>query len=70
MGVVMTSIRVLHLIVQPVLVLDDGTELRPGPQINPVTVRLSELPALAAEIEAAVQDMQEKLNAATEPLNA
>lgn len=54
------KIRVLHVVVQPVLVLDDGTEFLPGPQIKPVTVRLSELAGLGAEILATVQDMQSK----------
>lgn len=54
------KIRVLHIVVQPVLVFDDGVEFLPGPQIKPVTVRLSELPSLSAEILATVQDMQSK----------
>lgn len=58
------TVRVLHVVVQPVLLLDDGAELKPGPQINPVTVCLSELPALAAEIAAAVQDIQAKIGQA------
>lgn len=57
------TLRVLHLIVQPVLVLDDGTELRPGPKVIAATVMLSELPALAAEIAATVQDMQMRMDA-------
>lgn len=63
----MTKIRVLHLIVHPVLVLDDGDEFTPGPKVSPATVRLSELPALAAEIAATVQDMQAKMDAAGVP---
>lgn len=63
----MTKLRVLHLIVHPVLVLDDGTEFTPGPKVNPATVRPSELPALAAEIAATVQDMQAKMDAAGSP---
>lgn len=55
------TLRVLHVIVQPVLVLDDGEEFHPGPQVGPATVRLSELPALADEISASVRAMQAKM---------
>lgn len=61
------TLRVLHVIVQPVLVLDDGTEFTAGPKVSPATVRLSELPALAAEIQATVHDMQAKMDATPEP---
>ena len=52
------KIRVLNVIVQPVLVIDDGCELRPGPAVTSVTVRLSELATLADEINASVSSMQ------------
>lgn len=47
-------LRVSHVIVQPVLVYDDGDELAPGPTMQPTQVRLSELPGLADEIRASV----------------
>lgn len=54
----MSKARVLHVIVQPVIVMDDGEELSPGPQVKPVIVKLSELPTIGAEILAAVAEMQ------------
>lgn len=47
-------LRVAHVIVQPVLVYDDGEELSPGPTMQPTQVRLSELAGLADEIRASV----------------
>lgn len=47
-------LRVAHVIIQPVLVYDDGEELSPGPVVNPSQVRLSELAGLADEIGASV----------------
>ena len=44
--------RVLHVMVQPVLVWDDGTELAPGPTLNVQAVPLAELAGLRDKIEA------------------
>lgn len=44
------KLRVLHVIVQPVLVYDDGNELYPGPAVQPVQIRLSELSSIEEEI--------------------
>lgn len=53
------KLRVLHVIVQPILVLDDGEELRPAPQqMAPVNVRLSELADVQSQIVAAVAAAQ------------
>lgn len=43
-------LRVAHVIVQPILVYDDGEELTPGPAMNATQVRLSDLSGLADEI--------------------
>jgi hypothetical protein len=43
-------IRVAYVIVQPVLVVDDGTELSPGPEVRPVQVPLSALASLPERI--------------------
>lgn len=43
-------LRVSHVVVQPVLVWDNGQELSPGPQAQPVSVPLSGLAGLADEI--------------------
>lgn len=40
-------LRISHVVVQPVLVWDDGEELEPAEQITPIQVPLSKLPALA-----------------------
>lgn len=53
----MSKARVLHVIVQPILVMDDGEELSPGPQFKPVIVRLAELDTIRAEIAEAVEAM-------------
>lgn len=47
-------LRVAHVIVQPVLVWDDGTELSPGPQAQPMQVPLSELDGMADKLRAEV----------------
>lgn len=52
------TLRVLHVIVQPVLVLDDGEELFPGPEMSPAKVLLSELPHIADEIKKQVEAAQ------------
>lgn len=49
------TLRVLHVIVQAHLVYDDGSELAPGPVMDPVRVKLSELGDLAGEIMASVE---------------
>lgn len=54
-------LRVSHVIIQPVLVYDDGTDLAPGPNTNPVQVALSDL-AGHAEI---IRDELRRLNEET-----
>jgi hypothetical protein len=48
-------LRVLHVTVQAHLVYDDGSELAPGPVMEPVRIKLSELGGLADEISASVE---------------
>lgn len=43
-------LRVAHVLVQPVLVWDDGDELTPGPDAQPVQVPLSGLAGLADQL--------------------
>lgn len=43
-------LRVSHVVVQPVLVWDDGEELSPGPTVEPLTMRISELAEFAANL--------------------
>lgn len=52
-------LRVVHVVVQPVLVWDDGVELTPGPTVDAVTVPLSALPGLAGDIAAEVGRVSE-----------
>lgn len=40
------TLRLLHFTVQPVLVEDDGENLRPGPPIKPTTLSLADLARL------------------------
>lgn len=51
-------LRVAHVIVQPILVYDDGEELTPGPRMEPVQVRLSDLATLGDTIRASVAAAQ------------
>lgn len=37
------SVRLLHFVVQPVLVVDDGESLTPAPQVQPSTLSLAGL---------------------------
>lgn len=53
------KLRVLHVVVQPVLVYDDGTELTEGPQTRPSTVPLSALGDMAERIAAEVEAFSE-----------
>ena len=57
----MKRLRIAHVIVQPVLVWDDGENLAPGPQCNPVQVALADLPSLPERLTA------DLANAETEP---
>lgn len=57
----MTRLRIAHLIVQPVLVWDDGEELSPGPAAQPLTVPLSQLAALADRLPVEVAALAERL---------
>jgi hypothetical protein len=51
-------LRVLHVIVQPVLVWDDGEELEAGPQIAPASLPLPQLNALADRLRAEVAALE------------
>jgi hypothetical protein len=56
-------LRIAQVVVQPVLTWDDGDELTPGPQVQPVTVPLSALAEMAERLPAEV----EKIAAQAEP---
>lgn len=48
------KLRVAHVLIQPVLVWDDGEELEPGPEASVVQVKLSELVGMADRLRAEV----------------
>ena len=43
-------LRISHLIVQPVVVWDDGEELTPGPELQTVNLPLSAAPSFIASL--------------------
>jgi len=53
-------LRVAHVIVQPVLVWDDGEELAPGPQAQPQQVCLSALPDLPEMLLAQLAEIEQQ----------
>lgn len=57
----MRRLRIAHVIVQPVLVWDDGEELQPGPECQPFTRPLSQLAELAMSLPSEVAALAEKL---------
>lgn len=46
------QLRISHVVVKPVVVWDDGEELSPGPDIQPVSVPVSALAGLAERFPA------------------
>lgn len=54
-------LRISHVVVQPVLVWDDGEELQPGPEVQPAGRRLSELAAWAETLPSEVAALAKKL---------
>lgn len=62
----MKKLRVLHVVVQPVLVWDDGEDLSPGPELSPVPVSPSQLASLAESIPDQVRELAEQIRSAEE----
>jgi hypothetical protein len=62
-----SRLRILHLVVQPVLVWDDGEELAPGPTVEPLTVRLSEIATFAADLPRQVAAQENTLSCVDKP---
>lgn len=56
------TLRVSHVIVQPVLVWDDGEELEPGPGVEPQQVPLKVLADLPALYARQCAEMTEQAN--------
>jgi hypothetical protein len=54
-------LRISAIVVQPYVVWDDGEELMPGPSLEPITVKLSELAGLAERLPQDVAGLAEKI---------
>lgn len=54
-------LRISNIIVQPVLVWDDGEELTPGPELNHISMPLSKIAALAETLSAEVSALEAHL---------
>ena len=57
------KLRIAHLVIQPVLVWDDGEELTPGPEIGTINIPLSRLNELIESLPGEVAGIQEKIQA-------
>ena len=56
------KLRISHVVVQAVLVWDDGTELAPGPELRPASMPLSALGGFAETLPQEVATLSEKLS--------
>ncbi|RRQ26313.1 hypothetical protein DK926_18895 [Rhodococcus sp. Eu-32] len=52
-------LRVAHVIVQPVLVWDDGEEMEPGPAVQPSTLPVSKVAEALASLPAQLAQMEQ-----------
>lgn len=59
-------LRVQQILVQPVLVWDDGEELTPAPGLQQLSVPLSQLARLVETLPAEVAAMQARLEASAD----
>lgn len=62
----MSKLRIAHIIVQPVLVWDDGEELSAGPETKPQAVPVSKVPELLAALPGEVARLEAELTAKDE----
>lgn len=56
------SLRLLHIVVQPVLVWDDGEEITPGPQVDSFAATLSQLDGVAERLRAELSVLADSLS--------
>lgn len=56
------KLRVLKIAVQPELVWDDGTDLTPGPAIDPVVLTLPALAEFVANLPEQIAALAEQLS--------
>lgn len=59
----MATLRISHLIIQTVFVLDDGAELSPGPEVAPIRLSTSQVQHFMDALPAEVAALSEKLSA-------
>lgn len=57
----MRKLRISQVIIQPVLVWDDGEELEPAPPVGSVNLTLSKASEYLTNLPAQVLDLQERL---------
>lgn len=60
------KLRVLHVLVQPVLVWDDGQDLLAGPEVQPQALPLSAMPELPEQILAQIKAQEDFINSQEE----
>lgn len=63
----MSKLRIAHLVIQPVLVWDDGEELSPGPELGQISIPLSKLAEFGAGLPAEVAALAAKLESEQAP---
>jgi hypothetical protein len=61
-------LRLAHVLVQPVLVWDDGEEITPGPQLGGVALPLSQVADELAKIPAQLGELEAQILAAETPV--
>jgi hypothetical protein len=57
------KVRLQHVLIQPVLVLDDGTEILPGPEVEPVALPLSQVAAWLEAVPSQLDQLQMQVDA-------
>lgn len=57
----MSRLRISHVVVQAVLVWDDGEELTAGPELQPVAIPISRVDEFTSSLPAEVAKLQEQL---------
>lgn len=59
----MSKIRLLHVLVQPVIVIeDDNGEFEPGPTVTPRPMKASQLAALSGALDEQIAELQRELD--------
>lgn len=60
-------LRVAHLVIQPILVWDDGEHLEPGPPAEPVNVAFRDLEEFGAHLLAELAQAQASTGGSPQP---